>query len=287
MKVVMFHYVMKKFNYFHFDLNLFEKYIKILKERYIIIGLEETKNLIGQKNSEDYMMLTFDDGTKDHYKYVYPILKQYNVKGVFFVGTNIFYNEILDIHLIHRLIAKAGIDNLYNDIKLFVEDKKIVINENKFIKNLDEYKMKYVKQLLQYVLPQAYRKFILQKLIDKYDILQNCNEYYITYDEMLEMKNEGMEFGIHTRQHKRLELLRKNEQKIDIESDLKMMAKKNILANTKAIAYPFGSYNQTTLKVLNDLKFDLGFTIKRKFGIQKNMEIERMDCNELVNEIKI
>ncbi len=281
MKIIMFHYVMKKFNYFHFDVDLFERYIRILKDKYIFIGIEEAKKIINLENSEKYMMLTFDDGTKDHYEYVYPILNKYNIKGVFFVGTNIFYNEILDIHLIHRLIAKVGIDRLYDKTKEIIDEKQISINEKEFINNIDGYKMRYVKQLLQYVLPQEIRVWVLRKLINEYEISQNLNEYYITYNEMLEMKNKGMDFGIHTRHHKRLELLNKDEQKVEIENDIEILKEKKILTNTKAIAYPFGSYNQNTLEVLNDLEVDLGFSIKRKFGIYKNLEIERIDCNEL------
>ena len=102
---------------------------------------------------------------------------------------------------------------------------------------------------------------------------------------MLEMKNKGMDFGIHTRHHKRLELLNKDEQKVEIENDIEILKGKKILTNTKAIAYPYGSYNQDTLDVLNNLKVDLGFTIKRKFGIYKTLEIERIDCNELKNYV--
>lgn len=285
MKIIMFHYVMEKFNYFHFDVNLFENYIKILKDKYTFIGIEEAKKIINQENSEKYMMLTFDDGTKDHYEYVYPILNKYNIKGVFFVGTNIFYGEILDIHLIHRLIAKVGINRLYDEIKEIIDEKHISINVNEFTKNIDGYKMRYVKQLLQYVLPEEIREWVLQKLIKKYYISQNLNEYYITYNEMLEMKKKGMDFGIHTRHHKRLELLNKDEQKVEIENDIEILKEKKILTNTMAIAYPFGSYNQDTLDVLNNLKVDLGFTIKRKFGSYKNLEIERIDCNELKNYV--
>ena len=43
MKIIMFHYVMEKFNYFHFNVNLFENYIKILKDKYTFIGIEEAK----------------------------------------------------------------------------------------------------------------------------------------------------------------------------------------------------------------------------------------------------
>ena len=92
---------------------------------------------------------------------------------------------------------------LYDEIKEIIDEKHISINVNEFTKNIDGDKMRYVKQLLQYVLPEEIRKWVLQKLIKKYYISQNLNEYFITYIEMLEKKNKGMDFGIHTRHNKR------------------------------------------------------------------------------------
>ena len=55
---------------------------------------------------------------------------------------------------------------------------------------------------------------------------------------MLEMKNKGMDFGIHTRHHKRLELLNKDEQKVEIENDIEILKGKKILTNTKGNSIP-------------------------------------------------
>ena len=37
------------------------------------------------EDSDKVVMLTFDDGTEDHYALVFPLLKKYEMKGVFFV----------------------------------------------------------------------------------------------------------------------------------------------------------------------------------------------------------
>ena len=218
MKVYMFHYVMKRFNYFHFEYNMFEDCIRKLKREYKIIGLDEIRYI--NKNLDKYVILTFDDGTKDHYEFVYPILKKYNVKGVFFVSSNIFENKILDIHLIHQLIAKIGINKIYNDVQELVKKERISINATDFISETnDDYKMKYVKQLLQFILPNEIKELFLNELVPK----------------------------------------------------------------TKAIAYPFGSYNKETLEILKVLKIDFGFSINRNLGINRSFEIQRIDCNILKN----
>ena len=39
------------------------------------------------KNEDKLLILSFDDGTEDHYQSVFPILKKHDMKGVFFVVT--------------------------------------------------------------------------------------------------------------------------------------------------------------------------------------------------------
>lgn len=62
---------------------IFEKQIKyLISKKYTFIGLEDlsTKNKIKKP-----VMLTFDDGYLDNYKYVFPILKKYKIKAVIFL----------------------------------------------------------------------------------------------------------------------------------------------------------------------------------------------------------
>ena len=70
----------------------------------------------------------------DHYEIVYPILKKYNVSGLFFLSSNIFEKKILDINLIHRIIANSNFDDLYEEFR------KLLLKNN--IK--DEYKDKII-----------------------------------------------------------------------------------------------------------------------------------------------
>lgn len=63
---------------------IFEKQIKyLISRKYTFIGLED---LTTQKSKiKKPVMITFDDGYIDNYKYVFPILKKYNVKAVIFL----------------------------------------------------------------------------------------------------------------------------------------------------------------------------------------------------------
>ena len=74
----------------------FEKQVKyLLSKGYTFIGLEEMENSFQKqvKFPPKPVMITFDDGYLNNYKYVFPILKKYNIKAVIFliaaqIGTN-------------------------------------------------------------------------------------------------------------------------------------------------------------------------------------------------------
>lgn len=69
--------------------NLFEKHLKILKEKNMnTITISEFYNNRNNKNS---ILITLDDGYVDNYLYVFPLLKKYNMKATIFLNT--FYIE--------------------------------------------------------------------------------------------------------------------------------------------------------------------------------------------------
>lgn len=278
----MFHYVMSGFNYYHFDIELFEKIIKYLNEKYKIISLKEYNNLINKKKEIDdnYIMLTFDDGTIDHYKYVYPILKKYNCSGLFFVSSNIFYKKVLDIQIIHQLFAKIEISKLYHEVIDEIKSlhTSIKINKYLFLKSEQE---KFIKENLQYILPKPIRTKIIQNLSKKYKISTNFKDYYMNIENMKEMKKNNMFFGLHTSNHKRLSMLSYDEQYNEIMDNLISLKKYNLLDNEFiSIAYPFGEYDNNTLKILNNLDIKYGFKVGKSDN-NNLLEIAREDCNIL------
>lgn len=65
---------------------VFEKHIRyLISQKYTFIGLDD---LAAGKNIKKPVMITFDDGYIDNYKYMFPILKKYNVKAVIFLVAN-------------------------------------------------------------------------------------------------------------------------------------------------------------------------------------------------------
>lgn len=272
MKIYMFHYVKKEFNYPHFDLTDFEKKIIELKNKYEIISLSDIDNKI---NNKEKVLLTFDDGTKDHYNNVFPILKKYKISGLFFLNSNIITHEIFSVHYIHRLLSKISTHDLYNKINEldYKNFNKLIINNKSIYDNSEEYK---IKRFLQ----NEDNKGLLFQLLEIYNISNNYNDYYISIENIIEMKNHGMEFGLHTANHKRLNKLSYDEQYSEIKTNFDDFKNNNIFTDKMSLSFPFGVYNKDTLLISQKLGIKCFFGIN---GIEGNdpKVILRLDCNEL------
>lgn len=285
MKVYMFHYVKTNSNYYHYDLKQFEKTIKYLKENYKVISLKQFDELKKENKiiPDDYIMLTFDDGTIDHYKNVYPILLKYNCSGLFFIPSCIFNNKVLDVQIIHQLLENNSIDILMNDLISELSDGNIdILNKEKIDNNNSE---SIFKQLLQYKLPKDIRYKILHYLSTKYKVSLIVEDNYINLYDLKVMKENNMFFGIHTNTHPRLGLLSKSEQVLEIEENMNLLIENGLIdENLCSIAFPFGSFNDETLEIMQEKKIKYGFKVNEE-GIESDLLINRIDCNQLKNMI--
>ena len=285
MKVYMFHYVKPFSNYHHFNSDEFEKTIIKLMNNHHIISL---KDLQEGNTSDNSIMLTFDDGTQDHYKYVYPILKKYNLSGLFFIPSSIYTKKMLDIQIIHQLLEKESIKVLYEDLEQELKNRKIDITKLVIDKNLDNQKTATFKQLLQSKLPYTIRTELLELFQKKYNISNDVKNTYISISELKEMKKNGMYFGIHTVSHPHLDTLSQKEQEKEIRNNMDNLLDSNLIEeNLISIAFPYGSFNEDTIKIMKELNIKYGFKVNDQntnIKTENIVLINRIDCNELKNK---
>jgi len=124
-KIVMYHYVRPLHNSKYpeikgLETSGFERQLRYFKKTYRFIDVEELLDSInnGKELKDDSVILTFDDGLKDHYSHVFPILQKAKIQGLFFPpGKPIDKNLVLDVHKIHFILASySNKEQLINDI---------------------------------------------------------------------------------------------------------------------------------------------------------------------------
>ena len=302
-KIVMYHYVrpIKNSKYYKIkglEIDGFKRQIEFFEKKFHFITIEELldsaySNKAIPKNS---ILLTFDDGFKDHFSHVFPILKKLNIQGCFFpVAKPIEKNLVLDVHKIHFILANTSEQNLVKEIFQSIRE-----NKNKFsLKNPEDYFKElgipnrfdtketiFIKRILQRELPKELRGKITDKLFTKF-VSENESEFsknlYLTINEMNEMSESGMYFGSHTSSHEWLTHLEKDSLKNEIKESIDFLKKIQSDIQNLVICYPYGDYNENVIEEITKFGFKAGLTTEvgtAIFARENIFKLKRFDTND-------
>ena len=311
--VVMYHYVrdLKNSRYPNIkglDIEKFKKQIKFFKENYNFIKIEDIityyKNPKEKKLPEKAILLTFDDGYKDHYTYVLPVLLENNIQGSFYIPTKCFQDKkVLDVNKIHFILESCigEEDKILKDIEEYLKinkDSRILLSYNDYFKEyavvsrFDKKEVIFIKRMLQVVLPEDYRENLVDKLFKKYvcsigdKIISErafWEELYLTPEQIRIMEKLGMHIGFHSHNHVWLDSLSKEEQEFQIKSSINYFKKIGINTEKMTLSYPYGGYNEESIELIKKYKIPLAFTTEVAIvdlDKDKYYALPRLDTND-------
>ena len=303
--IIMYHYVrdIKRSKYPNIkglDVNLFHEQIKYLLKHYHIISIEEMIDKINNKIPliEKSTLLTFDDGYSDHFQNVFPILEKYKIKGAFYPpAKTIEKQQILDVNKIHFILASKNETNfILREIKNEIEKYKKEFRLLEFAEYYKKlaYKSRYdsadvifIKRLLQVELVEPLRKIIVNSLFEKFvsrDEEAFSKELYMSSEELMYMARSGMHIGSHGYEHYWLASLDEQSQRNDIDKSLKFLKRINGSLKDWTMCYPYGSFNDHTLKILDEKECSIGLTTKVNIAniVEDNhLTLPRLDTNDI------
>jgi len=202
----------------------FEKQLQYLKKRYEIISLGELVKRILSENtpSEEYVAITFDDGYKDIYTNAYPLLNEYKVPATIFLTTGFIGTDKLFwwdrvARIITAIISKKLLVELPPDIyPKEVKDLILKISSGG-ISNSSE-AITALSVLLKKI-SQTNRDFILNSLENQILPLLSNNEnrpFPLTWEEVRQMSENGIESGSHTITHPILTSVKRDQAEHEI-----------------------------------------------------------------------
>jgi peptidoglycan/xylan/chitin deacetylase (PgdA/CDA1 family) len=300
--IIMYHYVrpIKKSKYPRvkgLELNSFKKQLDFLSKKYEFITAEQLiANSLGQeKLPKNPCYLTFDDGFKDHIKYVMPELKLRKLQGSFFPpACAIEKKELLDVHAIQFILASTknykklvkDVDQLCSKINFTKSDLDLLKKKWAIPGRYDSKDIRYVKNMLQHVISKNDRGKIVSYLFKKYvgkSTKEFAKELYMSVSDIKKLIKNGMYVGSHGYKHVWLGKESKTDQLKDIKMSLKFLKNVGTNLNNWIMCYPYGSFNKDTLKILRQNKCSIGLTTK--VGIAnlykyKILELNRLDTND-------
>ena len=311
--VVMYHYVrdLKNSRYPNIkglDIEKFKKQIKFFKENYNFVKIEDLieyyKNPKEKELPEKAILLTFDDGYKDHYTYVLPILLENNIQGSFYIPTKCFQDKkVLDVNKIHFILESCigEEERILKEIEEYLEknkDSRISLSYNDYFKEyavdsrFDKKEVIFIKRMLQVVLPEDYRKKLVDILFKKYvctigdKIISErafWEELYLTPEQIQMMEKVGMHIGFHSHDHVWLNSLSKEEQEFQIKSSIDYFKEIGIKTEKMTLSYPYGGYNEESVELIKKYEIPLAFTTKvaiADLNKDENYALPRLDTND-------
>jgi len=310
LNIVAYHYVReiknsKYPNIKGIEYSIFKKQIKFFKKKFSIISADELVEILDKKKVAHYkkplMLLTFDDGYKDHYKYVYPTLINEKISGCFYPPVNIFKGEVLDVNKIHYILETFSDKKiLLNEILLYlsnkfnIKTKNIIKKTNRLhgirIPEYDNQETITIKKILNKLLPPIIRKktceYFFRKYVDS-NIKSFSKELYISIENMKEMSKNKMHIGSHGVNHLLWGNLSNHKQKIELVNSKKFFNKKSINLKNFSVCYPWGSYNSNSFKILKEYKVKFALSSNSgNINLTKRYNryaLPRYDANEFLN----
>jgi peptidoglycan/xylan/chitin deacetylase (PgdA/CDA1 family) len=222
------------------------------------------KDLLDNKSLKNNFLLSFDDGLQEIYSIIYPILKNNNLKAIFFINPNfIDNNEGLYKHYISIIISTLKSNN-FEKSALDKISQKTSITYN----TVDEFKQKLIN--IKFSERDKVNEILELLNINIKDHLKEHTPY-ITKEQIQEMINDGFYFGGHTMSHPPLNQLTHEEQKAEIINSIDWL-KTNFGINYSFFAFPFTD-KSISKKLLNELfEYDKKILLFGNQGLKKDFD---------------
>ena len=267
-------------------LSMFREQLDALEKKYTIISWPQLRAYITEHISlpERACLLTFDDGTYDHYSVAFPELKARGISGLFcLIGSR--ERGLPLVHLLQYLTAAVGereIRELFlktADEKtrtLFFEKEKECLRDFP-TSRFDDITFRTFKRVLGRYMYHEALPLLRTLFTDRIgDLHEYSRKLYLAPEALREMKEGGMYFGGHGIEHRWLTTASPQEQEEEIASSRSFL--ETIEEGPYAFSYPYGDYNKSLFPMLQAHQYVAAFTGKEGAEYTNPFVINRFDA---------
>jgi len=263
----------------------FEQHLKMLQKTGNVVPLDLLAEGINSHSMpRNSIAITFDDGYNDNFTVARPLLEKYNLPATFFItsgnlgGKKEFWWDDLEYHLLFAQRLPAFFSLLINDQLIESE-----LQEETFL--TEEIRKKHISwdacieepptkraalffKLWQHlkVLPDIAQQQYLEKIKNwtalQISTRQECASMSVSDLKQL-VENNLFTIGAHTVNHPALAYHSPEFQKKEMLENRKFL-QEITGQEINLIAYPYGNYNEDTLMMAADAKFEAAFTTEEK-----------------------
>ncbi|MBL8291793.1 MAG: polysaccharide deacetylase family protein [Bryobacterales bacterium] len=254
----------------------FHRQLRALVEAYEMATLESAfAFLIGAYHPRRHLcLLTFDDGLREHYTDVTPLLADLHVQGVFFLITSCMdERRTAPVHMNHFLLATMTFEDYRTR---FVEQVQELSPGADGLAHIDpevarrtypwdDIEVARFKRYFNFELDPGLRDRAVGNLFETYvgGASEFAQQLYLNWTEAREMQNAGMVLGGHTHRHRPLSALPAAELRDDLNRCVTLMESNVHPQPLWPFSYPYGrrdSYNDESVAELRRAGYHCGFS---------------------------
>lgn len=190
----------------------FERQLDWLEENFRIVSPEEFLLIVqdGPKSTPKApCLLTFDDGTRDHWEVVAPVLQRRSLSAAFFVLTSPTQNRIMPVtHALHWLLGQPE-DQVWAELQEFAEAKLggvDALGDREEAARVYDYETGLrglIKYAVNFALPRDVSEEVIAALAQAQGqpLDQLAAEWFLSEQQIKNLSAAGMEIGIHGSSH--------------------------------------------------------------------------------------
>jgi len=218
-------------------------------------------------------LTTFDDGLKDHIRTVVPVLEEYGLRGVFFTaGQPMASHTMLSAHMLHLLLAQLGELSFQQELLDFLSQHApekdwwgamdLATAERMY--HYESVSRGHLKYFVNVELPVELSQRALTHIFQSHigSPTRWSHHWYLSWDDLMAMQSDGHTIGGHGFTHNPLAGMSLSDQRHDIQR-IASLLHDGLGAGMRPFSYPFGSFTEDTLGLVQKAGFAQAFSTTR------------------------
>lgn len=302
MKAVMYHYVRPtdsaQPHLFYLHTDDFQRQLDHFEQQYGFVSQAQWQAALAAplEALPSGVVLTFDDGLIDHYRYVRPILAERDLWGIFYVSSaTLQAQQLLSVHRVHYLLGRFGGTRVLNVLEQLLDDRLFIDGFYEQLKaapyamqSMDEHSLR-VKKIVNYALKPECKDPLLGELFRQLagDESALAQQLYMSPAQIREMADDGFAFGAHGESHNLLTKFNGEALSREVVGAVDAL-NEHLAQPSDTFCYPYGgpdSYNNQVLAELQKRSIRYGFCVESAdISVadlrERPLCLPRYDCNE-------
>lgn len=283
----------------------FRRQLDAFRHNFEMATLESALSFVaGQyRPDQDLCLLTFDDGLREHYTDVLPILAEHRIQGIFGIITGCVEEHcVAPVHMNHFLAAHLDFESYSAQFaaawkQLYGESLSAISVDCGNAQRsypLDTPAEAVFKWLVNFQLPPERRDQVIRLLFARYlgDEAAFARELYMSWDEVRQLQSEGMLLAGHTHRHRPLANLTPRELEGDLQASHRLLLSRAAAQPLWPFSYPYGkrnSYSNAAIAMLRAVGYDCAFSTESGHNVPATspFELFRTDCNGALERLSL